>query len=174
MCYYNPSSMQDTWCHMNFIIDLTYCRILVANSGRALECGICRSEAQNLPSSLFYLQTPVLHTVTKTWTHHLQRQSHAKLNLYGFLVLFLWVEYYILVYFCPLTRKHINTVYWLILRKMFFVLSQAWDKEKFWVPWGIEPQTFGFALRCSTTEPQRLFGEQGLLWNSNDTCPAYC
>ena len=134
MCYYNPSSMQDTWCHRNFIIDLAYCRILVANSGRALECGICRSEAQNLPSSLFYLQTPVLHAVTKTWTHHLQRQSHAKLNLYGFLVLFLWVEYYILVYFCPVTRKHINTVYWLILRKMFFVLSQAWDKEKILSP----------------------------------------
>ena len=134
MCYYNPSSMQDTWCHMNFIIDLAYCRILVANSGRALECGICRSEAQNLPSSLFYLQTPVLHTVTKTWTHHLQWQSHAKLNLYGFLVLFLWVEYYILVYFCPVTRKHINTVYWLILRKVFFVLSQVWDKEKILSP----------------------------------------
>ena len=133
MCYYNPSSMQDT-CHMNFIIDLAYCRILVANSSRALECGICRSEAQNLPSSLFYVQTPLLHTVTKTWTHHLQRQSHAKLNLYGFLVLFLWVEYYILVYFCPVTRKHINTVYWLILRKMFFVLSQAWDKEKILSP----------------------------------------
>ena len=27
---------------------------------------------------------------------------------------------------------------------------------------------------CSTTEPQRLFGERGLLKSSNDTCPAYC
>ena len=25
--------------------------------------------------------------------------------------------------------------------------------KEFWAPWGIEPQTFGFTLRCSTTEP---------------------
>ena len=84
-------------------------------SGRALKCGISRSEVQflmgtqnvffvprlcqdekyislflyktqNWPSFLFYFQTPLLHAVTKTWTHHLQRQSHAKLNLYGFLL----------------------------------------------------------------------------------------
>ena len=30
------------------------------------------------------------------------------------------------------------------------------------------------ALRCSTTEPQRLYGERGLLRSSNDTRPAYC
>ena len=30
------------------------------------------------------------------------------------------------------------------------------------------------ALRCSTTEPQRLHGERGLLRSSYDTCPAYC
>ena len=29
-------------------------------------------------------------------------------------------------------------------------------------------------LRCSTTEPQRLHGERGLLRSSYDTCPAYC
>ena len=38
----------------------------------------------------------------------------------------------------------------------------------------IEPQTFGFALRCSTTEPQRLYGKRGLLRSSYDTRPAYC
>ena len=36
-------------------------------------------------------------------------------------------------------------------------------------PWGIESQTFGFALRCSTTKPQKLFGERGLLRSSYDT-----
>ena len=30
------------------------------------------------------------------------------------------------------------------------------------------------ALRRSTTEPQRLYGERGLLWSSYDTRPAYC
>ena len=34
--------------------------------------------------------------------------------------------------------------------------------------WGIEPQTFRFVLWCFTTEPQRLFSEQGLLRSSND------
>ena len=29
-------------------------------------------------------------------------------------------------------------------------------------------------LRCSTTEPQRLHGEQGLLRSSYDMRPAYC
>ena len=41
-------------------------------------------------------------------------------------------------------------------------------------PRGMEPQTFGFALRCSTTEPQRLYGERDLLRSSYDTRPAYC
>ena len=40
--------------------------------------------------------------------------------------------------------------------------------------WGIKSQTFRFVLWCSTTEPQRLFGEQGLLRSSNDMHPAYC
>ena len=31
-----------------------------------------------------------------------------------------------------------------------------------------------FALRCSTTEPQRLHGERGPLRSSYDTRPAYC
>ena len=69
-----------------------------------------------------------------------------------------------------------TTYFWppIRLRKKFFILSRAWDKEKnSESPWGIKPQTFGFALQCSTTEPQRLFGEQGLLRSSYDTCPAY-
>ena len=58
---------------------------------------------------------------------------------------------------------------------MFFVSSWAWDKEKNSESrWGIEPQTFDSALRFSTTEPQRLHGERGLLWSSYDTHPAYC
>ena len=41
---------------------------------------------------------------------------------------------------------------------MFFVSSRAWDKEK----------------KFHHTEPQRLYGERGLLWSSYDTRPAYC
>ena len=38
------------------------------------------------------------------------------------------------------------------LRKIFFVLSRAWDKEKnSESPRGIEPQTFGFAFQRFTT-----------------------
>ena len=59
--------------------------------------------------------------------------------------------------------------------KMFFLLvTSVGQRKNSESPWGIEPQTFGFALRCSTTEPQRLFGERGLLRSSNDTRPAYC
>ena len=61
------------------------------------------------------------------------------------------------------------------LRKMFFhLVTSVGQRNNSESPWGIEPQTFGFALRCSTTEPQRLFGERGLLRSSNDTRPAYC
>ena len=45
---------------------------------------------------------------------------------------------------------------------MFFVLLRAWDKKNFKSPRGIEPQTLGSALRYSTTEPERLYGEQDL------------
>ena len=61
------------------------------------------------------------------------------------------------------------------LRKMFFVLLQAWDKEKIVSPheelnlWPSDS-----ALWCSTTGPQRLYHEQGLLQSSYDMCPAYC
>ena len=61
------------------------------------------------------------------------------------------------------------------LRKMFFILSRAWDKEKILSPYGesyLRPSDS--ALGCSTTEPQRLYGERGLLRSSYDTRPAYC
>ena len=61
------------------------------------------------------------------------------------------------------------------LRKMFFCLvTSVGQRKNSESPLGIEPQTFAFALRCSTTEPQRLFSERGLLQSSNDTRPAYC
>ena len=50
---------------------------------------------------------------------------------------------------------------------MFFVLSRAWDKENFLSP--LEEsnlRTSDSAFRCSTTEPQRLCGERGLLRSS--------
>ena len=43
---------------------------------------------------------------------------------------------------------------------MFFVLSRAWDREKILSPHeksNLRPSDF--ALRCSTTEPQRLHYE---------------
>ena len=58
---------------------------------------------------------------------------------------------------------------------MFFVLSQAQDKEKILSPheelnlWPSDS-----ALWCSTTEPQRLYREQGLLRSSYDMRPAFC
>ena len=43
------------------------------------------------------------------------------------------------------------------LRKMFFrLVTSVGQRKNSESPWWIEPQTFGFALRCSTTEPQRL------------------
>ena len=55
-------------------------------------------------------------------------------------------------------------------RKMFFALWRAWDKEKIPSPHeesNLRPSDS--LLRCSTTEPQRLHGERGLLRNSYDT-----
>ena len=51
-------------------------------------------------------------------------------------------------------------------KKMFFVLSRAWEKEKnSESPRGVEPQTFGFPRSDAhdTTEPQRYYGERGSL-----------
>ena len=61
-----------------------------------------------------------------------------------------------------------------IKKDVFSSCHKCGTKKYFKSPWGIEPQTFRFALRCSSTEPQRLFGERGLLRSSYDTRPAYC
>ena len=50
---------------------------------------------------------------------------------------------------------------------MFFVLSQAWDKEKILSPHeesNLRPSDS--VLQCSTTEPQRVHGERGPLQSS--------
>ena len=60
-----------------------------------------------------------------------------------------------------------------IKKEVFFVLSRAWDKEKILSPHeesNLRPSDSAF--RCSTTEPQRLHGERGLLRSSYDTRPA--
>ena len=58
---------------------------------------------------------------------------------------------------------------------MFFVVLQAWDKEKILSPHeesNLRPSDS--ALWCSTTESQGLYGERGLLRSSYDTRSAYC
>ena len=56
----------------------------------------------------------------------------------------------------------------------FFVLSQAWDKEKILSPHEESNlRSLNSALWCSTTETYRLHGEQGLLWSPYDMRPAY-
>ena len=53
------------------------------------------------------------------------------------------------------------------LRKMFFVLSQAWDKVKILIPQEeLNLRPADSAHPCSATEPQRLYGERGLLRSS--------
>ena len=60
-------------------------------------------------------------------------------------------------------------------RNMFFILSQTWDKEKILSPHEKSNlKSSDSALRCFTTEPQRLNGERGLLRSSYDMRPAYC
>ena len=62
-----------------------------------------------------------------------------------------------------------------MVKDVYFVLSRAWDKEKILSPHeesNLRPSDS--ALQCSTTEPQRLYGERGLLRSSYDTLPAYC
>ena len=61
------------------------------------------------------------------------------------------------------------------LRKMFFHLVTSVGQRKILSPHeesNLRPSDS--ALRCSTTEPQRLYGERGLLRSSYDTRPAYC
>ena len=62
-----------------------------------------------------------------------------------------------------------------MVKDVYFVLSRAWDKEKILSPHEESNlRSSDSALRCSTTEPQRLHGERGLLRSSYDTLPAYC
>ena len=58
---------------------------------------------------------------------------------------------------------------------MFFRLVTNVGQRKILSPceeWNLRP--LDSTLRCSSTEPQRLLGERGLLRSSNDTCPAHC
>ena len=57
-----------------------------------------------------------------------------------------------------------------VLRKMFFVMSQVWDKGKI-LSLHEESNLRPLDFQCSTTEPQRLYGEQGLLRSSHDMHP---
>ena len=60
------------------------------------------------------------------------------------------------------------------LRKMFFVLSQARDKEKILSPHEeLNLWPSNSMHQCSTTELQRLYSEQGLLRSSYDMRPAF-
>ena len=62
-----------------------------------------------------------------------------------------------------------------LLENMFFVLSRAREEEKLLIPHeesNLRPSDP--ALRCSTTEPQRLNGVRDLLRSSYVMRPAYC
>ena len=59
---------------------------------------------------------------------------------------------------------------------MFIVLSRTKDKEKILsLHKESNLRPLDFALQCSTTEPQRLYGEQGPFKKFiYDTRPTYC
>ena len=58
---------------------------------------------------------------------------------------------------------------------MFFVLSWVWEKEKnLSTHEELNLRPSDSVLHFSTTEPQRLYGEGGLLKSSYDMLPAYC
>ena len=62
-----------------------------------------------------------------------------------------------------------------IKKNVFSSYHERGTKEKILIPReesSLRPSDS--ALRCSTTEPQRLHGERGLLRSSYDTRPAYC
>ena len=73
-------------------------------------------------------------------------------------------------------KKHINLVDCLCFSKMFMfkkdvfrLVKSMGQRKKFWVP--MRNRTWDTPL---DTEPQRLYGERGLLRSSYDTLPAYC
>ena len=53
-------------------------------------------------------------------------------------------------------------------KDVFCLVMSVGKRKKPEYPWGIEPQTFRFCAPFSTTEPQRLYGEGGLLQSSYD------
>ena len=58
---------------------------------------------------------------------------------------------------------------------MFFVLSWVWEKEKnLSTHEELNLRPSDSVLHFCTTEPQRLYGGQGLLQSSYDMLPAYC
>ena len=57
-----------------------------------------------------------------------------------------------------------------VLRKMFFVMSRVWDKGKI-LSLHEESNLRPLDFQCSTTKPQRLYGERGLLQSSHDMHP---
>ena len=70
------------------------------------------------------------------------------------------------------TPTNFTTV--LKLRKIFFRLVTSVGQRKILSPHEESNLRPSDLLRCSTTKPQRLFGEWDLLGSSNDTHPAYC
>ena len=96
------------------------------------------------------------------------------LLLFYFIVFFLCVVWYEQILGNKISNTHQLHNCPQIKKDVFSSCHERGTKKNSEPPWGIEPQTFGFALRCSTTKPQRLFGEWGLLRSSNDTHPAYC
>ena len=72
-------------------------------------------------------------------------------------------------------QRTVWKIYIEIEKYVFFVLSRVWDKEKIQSPHEESNLRLSdSALRCSTTEPQRLHGERDLLRSSYDTRLAYC
>ena len=68
-----------------------------------------------------------------------------------------------------------SCVTFLIIEEDIFRLARAWHIEKILSPHeesNLRPSDSAFW--CSTTEPQRLYGERGLVRSSYDTRPAYC
>ena len=68
---------------------------------------------------------------------------------------------------------HMNSKY--VIKKDAFCLVTSTGQRKNLSPHKeLNLRLSDSALRCSTTEPQRLHNDQGLLRSSNDTHPAYC
>ena len=85
--------------------------------------------------------------------------------------IFLTQQEFVITEICH--NQKIKTFSW--LREMFFVLPWVWHEEKILGPHGeLNLRPSHSSLWCSTTGPQRLYSEQGLLQSSYDMHPAYC